>query len=230
MKLSVVIPCCNEERTLPALLDRVFAVPLKGWDREVIVVDDGSTDSSPLIAQDYLHRHPQQMIWVARPKREGKGAAVHDGIQRAAGDVVLTQDADLEYDPFDYPALLAPFAEPAVQAVYGSRILGSSNRSYNRYYWGGRTVTWFANLLFGGGLTDEPTGYKAFRRDLIASLPLECKGFSFCPEVTAKLLRRGVRIHEAPIQYRPRSFQEGKKIRWMDGVRAIAALAYYRCF
>jgi glycosyltransferase involved in cell wall biosynthesis len=230
MKLSIVIPCCNEQRTLAAILDRVLATATPGWDREILIVDDGSTDASPQIAQEYLRRHPEQFVWIARPKREGKGAAVHDGFRSATGDVVLIQDADLEYDPADYPALLAPFRDPAVQVVYGSRILGSSNRSYNRYYWGGRLVTAFTNLVYRGGLTDEPTGYKAFRRELLATLPLRCKGFAFCPEVTAKVLRRGVRIHEVPIQYRPRSFQEGKKIRWSDGVRAIAALVYFRFF
>ena len=142
--------------------------------------------------------------------------------------MVLVQDADLEYDPAEYPALLAPFADPAVRVVYGSRIKGSRNFSYSHYYWGGRLVTFLTNLIYGSRLSDEPTGYKIFRRDLLDELKLESDGFEFCPEITAKVLRRKIAIHEVPIEYRPRSFAEGKKIRWHDGIRALQTLLKYR--
>ncbi|MGL4463645.1 MAG: glycosyltransferase family 2 protein [Planctomycetia bacterium] len=224
MKLTVVIPCYNEEKTLGEVLDRVLTAPPADVDREIVVVDDGSTDDGAAVAQRYVARHPGVVHLIRLPKNKGKGAALRAGFQSATGDVVLVQDADLEYDPGDYPRLLAPFADPAVNVVFGSRILGSSNRSYSRYYWGGRLVTWVTNLLYGSRLTDEPTGYKVVRRSLLARLPLECDGFEFCPELTALLLRRGETIHETPIQYRPRSFADGKKINWRDGVVALWTL------
>lgn len=228
MKLSVVIPCYNEERTLAAVLDRVIAAPPPEVEKEILIVDDGSTDASATIAEDYARRHPGVVFTHRLPANRGKGAAVRHGFHQAAGDVVLIQDADLEYNPDEYPKLLAPFADPKVQVVYGSRILGSQNRSYNRYYWGGRGVTWFTNLVYGSKLTDEPTGYKTFRREFLQSILLECDGFEFCPEITAKVLRRKVTIHEVPISYTPRSFAEGKKIGWRDGFAALWTLLRFR--
>lgn len=226
MKLSIIIPCFNEEATLGALLERVLAAGPEGIEREILVVDDGSTDRSARIAASVAENAPEVRL-LSQPRNLGKGAAVRAGLAQATGDVVLVQDADLEYDPADYAALLAPFADPEVGVVYGSRIRGSKNRSYHRYYWGGRLVTWFANLLFGTNLTDEPTGYKVLRRELLESLDLASRGFDFCAETTGKLLRRGVAIREVPIHYEPRSFEEGKKIRWRDGVSALWTL--FRC-
>jgi dolichol-phosphate mannosyltransferase len=228
MKLSVVIPCYNEECTLAAVLDRVIAAAPPDVEKEILIVDDGSKDGSAAIAEEYARRHPRVVFAHRLPANRGKGAAVRHGFQQATGDVVLIQDADLEYNPDEYPKLLAPFADPKVQVVYGSRILGSQNRSYNRYYWGGRGVTWFTNLVYGSTLTDEPTGYKAFRREFLQSIPLECDGFEFCPEITAKVLRRKVTIHEVPISYTPRSFAEGKKIGWRDGFAALWTLLRFR--
>ena len=228
MKLSVVIPCYNEERTLAAVLERVLAAPPGEVAKEILVVDDGSSDRSVAIAAEFAARHPGVVVSLRQPSNLGKGAAVRAGFAKATGDIVLIQDADLEYDPNDYPALLAPFARPEVMVVYGSRIKGSKNRSYNRYYWGGRAVTLFTNLLYGSHITDEPTGYKAFRRTFLETIPLECSGFEFCPEITAKVLRRGVTIHEVPIAYHPRSFQEGKKINWRDGFAALGTLLRFR--
>ena len=152
-----------------------------------------------------------------------------DDLAAATGEVVLIQDADLEYDPADYGRLLEPFRDPGVQVVYGSRILHPENpMSYRRYYWGGRFLSLFTNLLFRSSITDEPTCYKAFRTPLLKSLELACEGFEFCPEATAKVLRRGIPIIEVPIRYRPRSIQEGKKIRWYDGVTAVWTLLKYR--
>jgi glycosyltransferase involved in cell wall biosynthesis len=228
MKLSIVIACFNEERTLPVLLERVLAAPPADVAKEVIVVDDGSTDRSPAIAAEFVERFPGVVQSVRMPTNRGKGASMIEGFRHATGDVVLTQDADLEYDPGDYPAILAKFSDPAVQVVYGSRILGGSRASYRRYYWGGRLLTAVTNLLYGVRLTDEPTGYKAFRKEVLDKIPLVHSGFEFCPEVTAKVLRRGYKIHEVPVHYEPRSFEEGKKIRWIDGLVAIWTLLRYR--
>jgi dolichol-phosphate mannosyltransferase len=228
MKLSVVIPCYNEERTLAAVLERVLAAPPATVAREILVVDDGSTDRSVAIAEEYAAKHSGVVFSHRQPTNMGKGAAVRAGFAAATGDVVLIQDADLEYDPNDYEALIRPFENPEVLVVYGSRIKGSRNRSYDRYYWGGRGVTFFTNLVYGSRLTDEPTGYKVFRRGFLQTIPLECDGFEFCPEITAKVLRRGVTIHEVPIAYHPRSFEEGKKINWRDGFRALWTLLRFR--
>lgn len=228
MKLSIIIPCFNESATLALLLDKVLAASTPRFDKQVVIVDDGSTDQSPAIAQKYVIEHPGVIISIQLPRNRGKGAAVAEGFKRADGDILLVQDADLEYDPSDYAVLLAPFDGPDVQVVYGSRILGSSNRSYHRYYWGGRLLTWFTNLVYGSHLTDEPTGYKLFRRQAVDGVSLRARGFEFCPEITAKMLRRGFQIHEVPIHYFPRSFQEGKKIRWTDGLVAVWTLLRLR--
>ena len=150
------------------------------------------------------------------------------GLAQVSGELVLVQDADLEYDPADYAALLEPFADPAVEVVYGSRNLRRNPRSSFSFYWGGRLLSWVANRLFGSHITDEATGYKVIKTGLLRALDLETDGFEFCPEVTAKLLQRGVKIHEVPISYHPRSWEEGKKIKWSDGLVAIWTLIKYR--
>lgn len=227
MKVSIIIPCFNEEATLRPLVERVLAAPTNGHSKEILIVDDRSTDSSREIAEQLQAVHPAVRC-VALPAHRGKGAAVRQGFAEATGEILLVQDADLEYDPGDYVHLLRLFDVPGVQVVYGSRILGSTNRSYNRYYWGGRLLTWVTNLLFGTRLTDEATGYKAFRREALEGIHLRADGFAFCPELTAKFLRKGLVIHEVPIRYAPRSFAEGKKIRWWDGVIAVWTLLKHR--
>lgn len=230
MKLSIVVPCYNEERSLPELLDRVLAAPIGDFSREILVVDDGSKDQSVKVAQEIAAKHPETIRVLPQDCNRGKGAAVRAGLQAATGDIVLIQDADLEYDPAEYSKLLMPFADAKVQVVYGSRILGSQNRSYNRYYWGGRLVTMCTNLIYGCKISDEPTGYKVFRRGVLDRFDLVCDGFEFCPELTAKLLRRGFVIYEVPISYKPRSFEEGKKINWRDGFIAIWTLLRFRFY
>lgn len=225
MKLSVIIPCYNEAATLAQILDRVLEAQVPGFEKEIILVDDSSRDESRAIARSFVN---QGVLVLSQAVNRGKGAAVRAGIARATGDLVLIQDADLEYDPGDYAALLTPFQDPKVMVVYGSRIRGGDNRSYQRYYWGGRLLTVVTNLLYGCRLTDEATGYKVIRREILGTFELVCDGFDFCPELTAKLLRHGHNIHEVPIRYSPRSFEEGKKIRWWDGLLAIWTLLKYR--
>lgn len=227
--LSVIVPAYNEAGTIREILERVLADRLRAIVHEVIVVDDGSEDDTGSRAETVAAAHPDRAVRVVRlPANRGKGAALREGLRHATGDLILVQDADLEYDPRDYPALVAPFADPGVQIVYGSRTRGlrrfGGRPSSRRYYWGGQLVTQATNLLYGSRLTDEPTGYKCFRRSVLASLSPRAEGFDVCPELTARALRRGHRIVEVPIHYAPRSFAAGKKIRWTDGVRAVWVL------
>jgi glycosyltransferase involved in cell wall biosynthesis len=224
MKLSIIIPAYNEEHTLGKVLCDIFALKLD-FDFEVIVVDDGSTDLTASEAQScgfavtYLNQH----------KNLGKGLAIRRGMKSAKGEFILIQDADCEYDPQDYPALLKPLFSGEAEVVYGSRILKETNkRSYTAFYWGGRLLSWWTNLLYGSCLTDESTGYKAFTSEVLKSLGLSCKGFEFCPEVTARLLLQGKKIVEVPISYYPRTIEDGKKISWKDGVLALWILLKLR--
>jgi len=222
-KISILMPVYNEEKTLRNILDQIRAVPLP--DRELIIINDGSTDAT----RDILSEIREPWIRIVHQERNlGKGAALRRGIEIAEGNIILIQDADLEYDPDDYPALLKPIMEGTARVVYGSRILGHNPKSYTRYYWGGRFLSLLTNLLYGTSITDEPTCYKVFDASLLKGLPLKCEGFEFCPEVTARIARRKIPIHEVPIRYAPRSIEEGKKIRWKDGLTAIWTLVKYR--
>jgi dolichol-phosphate mannosyltransferase len=214
MKVSVLIPAFNESRTLARCLEAVYGRN-PGRDLEVIVVDDGSTDGTYKAALAAVKNGGRVL---KHEKNAGKGSAIRTALAAATGDVVLIQDADLEYDPADYAAVLKPFEEGRAEVVYGSRNRKSENgRSYSSYYWGGRLLSWWTNILYGSSITDEATCYKAFKTPLLKSLDLQCTGFEFCPEATAKVLRRGIKIVEVPISYAPRSIEDGKKIRWYDG-------------
>lgn len=216
--LSVVIPAYNEAETLPEVIRRVRDVPIR---TEIIVVDDGSTDGTPEVLEGLAG--PDLRV-LRQPRNRGKGAAVRAGIPLATGELVVIQDGDLEYDPMDWLPMIRKLDAGDLQVVYGSRILSGSSMSYLRYWLGGRGVTLATNLLYGAGLTDEPTCYKMFVRELIQSIPLEGDGFEFCPEVTARVLRRGITIGEVPISYNPRKIEEGKKISWRDGFIALWVL------
>jgi glycosyltransferase involved in cell wall biosynthesis len=221
MKVSVIIPAFNEASTITDCLRAVHGRN-PTLELELIVVDDGSTDGTEAAVGRFTGL---PVLYLRHDKNRGKGAAVRTGLVQATGDVVLIQDADLEYDPADYPALLQPFLNSDVQVVFGSRKTKKGYIfRYHRYYIGARFVTLVTNLLFGANLTDEPTCYKVLRRELIQSLNLRCDGFAFCPELTAKILKRGIPIQEVPISYRPRSIGEGKKIRWTDGLQAVWTL------
>lgn len=222
--LTVLIPAYNEVATIEETLRKVEAVAI---EMEIIVVDDASKDETAAIVERFFAGRPLRKL-IRQPQNRGKGAALRAGLREASGQVILIQDADSEYDPEDYPKLIEPILSGETDVVYGSRILGNNPISYRRYYWGGRVLTVVTNLLYGAGITDEPTCYKVFRRELLQSLTLEEDGFGFCPEVTAQVCRLGHHIVEKPIQYHPRSMEQGKKIRWKDGVEALWILLKWR--
>lgn len=221
--LSVVVPCFNEERTVATLVDRVLASP---WVAEVIVVDDGSTDSTREILATL--DDPRVRV-VLQPVNRGKGAALRTGFQHATSDYVVVQDADLEYDPAEYGALLGPLEAGQADVVYGSRFL--SGRPHRvLYFWhsvGNKVLTLVSNMFTDLNLTDMETCYKAFRREVIQSIEIEEDRFGFEPEVTAKLARGGWRIYEVGISYSGRTYAEGKKINAKDGVRAFYCIVRY---
>jgi glycosyltransferase involved in cell wall biosynthesis len=222
MKLSVLIPVYNEERTVAEVVQRVAQLPL---DLEMVLVDDGSRDGT----WDVLQGLTSPTIRAFRHEHNrGKGAALRTAIPHARGDYVVVQDGDLEYDPADLVHMLALAEEKDAPVVYGNRVHGRFRKSYFRFYWGGRLLTAITNLLFRTGIHDEPVCYKMFRRELLQSLPLQCSGFEFCPEVTALVALSGYRITEVDIYYNPRSFAEGKKINWRDGVIAVWTLIRWR--
>jgi len=223
-KLSVVIPVYNEGRTVQGIIERVLAVPI---EKEIIAVDDGSTDDTSEVLEGLAGRHPEITV-VIQPRNQGKGSALRAGFDRATGDVIIVQDADLEYDPRDYPVLLAKLEKPGVDLVYGSRTLGKNPFCHASFFLGGQVVSLVASLLFRTRISDEPTCYKVFPRKLLDTIHLQSRGFEFCPEITAKALRRGCTIREVPIRYYPRSVAQGKKIRWTDGLKAIYYLVKYR--
>ena len=224
MLLSVLIPAYNEINNIDILLAKVQAVPLT---KEIIIVDDGSTDGTRARLDTYRSLPNVKVIF--HEKNQGKGAAIRTAIQHMTGDIAIVQDADLEYEPQDYLELIKPIVEGGENVVYGSRFLKPENRhSYMSFYIGGQIVTLLTNILYNQRLTDEPTCYKVFKTDFLRSIPLECTGFEFCPEVTAKVAKRGIKIKELPISYYPRSMAEGKKISWFDGIEAIWVLLRYR--
>jgi glycosyltransferase involved in cell wall biosynthesis len=224
MKLSVLIPVYNEEKTIREIISRVKKT---GLVEEILVIDDGSTDGTrPLLRE--LEEECGIRV-VLHEKNKGKGAAVRTGIQNAVGEVMLIQDADLEYDPRDYPNLLKPLEEGIADVVYGSRFLGGPRRPI--LFWNmvaNKILTLVTNILYNNILTDMETGYKVFRREIVQDLPLYARGFEFEPEFTAKILKRKVRIFEVPITFNPRDYDEGKKIKAKDAFIAMWTLLKYR--
>ena len=233
MKLSFLIPAYQEERSITEVLARVTAVDLAtlGVDREIIVVDDGSRDATAARVEAFAAEHPDAGVRLVRhPENRGKGRAIRTALEHADGDYVLIQDADLEYEPSDYPALLRPALERGADVVYGSRFKA---RAYPRgmapaNFLANKLLTTAANVLYGSHITDEATCFKLLRTDLIRDLDLTCERFEFCPEVTAKLGLRKVTIAEVPIAYVARDVADGKKVRWTDGFEALWVLVKHR--
>jgi len=236
MKLSVIIPVYDEIGTIAEIVRRVRAVQLAvpvgygpnngaivEFEREIVIVDDGSTDGTREVLRT-LGSAPDVVI-VLHEHNQGKGAAVRSGLQRASGDIVVIQDADLEYDPRDYPALLKPIVEGRAQVVYGSRFRGGPTKAM--FFWhmvGNNFLTLVTNILYNTILSDMETGYKAFTREVATQLDLRAPGWGFDPEITAQILKRGYRIYEVPISYTGREFEEGKKISWRDGLTVLWTL------
>jgi len=225
MKLSVVMPVFNERATLRQIVERVLAVEL---EIELLCVDDGSNDGSREILAALGTRHPQLRV-LLQPQNRGKGAAIRQGIEEATGDFILIQDADLEYDPSEYPELLAPLLLGKADVVYGSRFIGAAPHRV-LYFWhsmGNRFLTLVSNMLTNLNLTDMETCYKVFSRNVIQSIPLEEDRFGFEREITVKVAKRDLRVYEVGLSYSGRTYEEGKKIGWKDGVQAIWCLLKY---
>ena len=226
MKLSVIMPVYNERDTLREILDQVRSVELAGIEKEILVVDDGSSDGSREILAEEAETGDLRIFY--HEHNQGKGAAVRTGIDQATGDLLLIQDADLEYDPRDYPKLIQPIIEGRVTVVYGSRFLGPRKAMLFWHMLGNKLLTLTTNILYNAILSDMETCYKCFRADVVKGIPLHAKRFEFEPEITAKVLKRGHRIFEVPISYYGREFHEGKKISWRDAPLAFWTLLKYR--
>jgi glycosyltransferase involved in cell wall biosynthesis len=232
MKLSVVMPVYNEVNTIQEIVRRVVAAPVE-VEKELIVVDDGSTDGTRERYESIREEHQDVRVEIVLHERNrGKGAALRSGFDRATGDIILVQDADLEYDPRDYPRLIAPIVEGNADVVYGSRFVGSEAHRV-LYFWhmvGNRCLTLLSNAFTDLNLTDMETCYKVFRGDVLRKLKLRSNRFEIEPELTAKIARAGCRIFEVGISYAGRDYSAGKKITWRDGLKAVGAIVRYRFF
>jgi glycosyltransferase involved in cell wall biosynthesis len=226
MKISVIIPVYNERRTIEKIVARVDRIPI---DKEIIVVDDGSTDGTREILEKMAAPgNPLAIQVLHHQANQGKGAAIRTGLRKISGDIVVIQDADLEYHPEDWPAAIRLIADGYADAVFGSRFLGP-HRVFLFWHWlGNKIVTLLANILFNTILSDLETGFKLVRADVMRALDLQSRTFDIEVEITAKLLKRGYRVYELPITYTGRTYAEGKKIHWTDGLRAIWALFKFR--
>ncbi len=230
MKLSVVIPVYNERATLLELISRVIAVDI-GMDREIILVDDGSVDGTRELYPLIEKRWPEESFKIKlQDVNRGKGAALRAGFDLVSGDIAIIQDADLEYDPADFPQLLKPIIDGKADVVYGSRFVGSEAHRV-QYFWhmiGNKFITLLSNMMTNLNLTDMETCYKVFRSEVLESISLVSDGFNIEPEMTAKVARGGWRIFEVGISYAGRTYEDGKKITWVDGVKALVAIFKFR--
>jgi len=227
-KLSIIIPVYNEEKTINEVINQVLKVSLNNIKKEIIIVDDFSTDKT----KEILDKIKSDSIKIFyHQKNMGKGSAIRTALRHATGDIILIQDADLEYNPEEYPKLISPILDKKTKVVYGTRL--SYIKSYRRnmywlHYFGNWVLTLITNLLFNARLTDMETCYKVFTKDVIENIKLRSRRFDFEPEITAKILKTGYKIHEIPIIFQARKFDEGKKITWRDGIKALYYLIKYR--
>lgn len=226
MKLSVIIPVYNEEETIEKVIKKVEAVRI---NKEIIIVNDGSTDRTGEILKKYEKKHK-----LIHKENEGKGSAVIRGLKESTGNIIIIQDADLEYDPSDYPKIINPIMKGESEVVYGTRIFANKGNlkkqkfTYASHYIGNKILTVLTNVLYGTKLTDMETGYKAFTKKALKGITLTAKGFELEPEITSKILKKGIKIKEMPIKYYSRSFKEGKKINYKDGIKAAYYLIRYK--
>lgn len=225
MKLSVIIPVYNEKNTIKEILRQVRQVDVEPLEKEIIVVDDGSTDGTSDILK---YEADSSLKYIRHQQNQGKGAAVCSGLVKASGDLVIIQDADLEYDPNDYKKLINPILKGKAKVVYGSRFTGERRNMLFWHYVGNRLLSLTTNILYNTTLSDMETGYKLFTKEVLNGLKIKAKRFEFEPEITAKVLKKGIRIYEVPISYTGREFSEGKKISWKDGFIALWTLIKYR--
>lgn len=228
MKLSIIIPAYNEEKSILEAINKVKRVKLENITKEIIIIDDFSTDNT----KEILTKLKDSSLKIFfHQKNHGKGAAIRTALKHATGDIILIQDADLEYDPIEYEKLLKPIIENETKVVYGSRlnaIKKNLQKMYKLHYLGNLFLTIMTNILYGAKITDMETGYKVFRKEVIENINLKAKRFDFEPEITAKILKKGYKITEVPINFIGREFNEGKKITWKDGVKALYYLIKYR--
>lgn len=226
MKLSIIIPVYNEEKNIEKVIEAVRHGPIK-IEKEIIIVEDFSSDQTGQILRRKYSRHKEIKI-IFHPENHGKGAAIRSGLEQVSGDIVLIQDSDLEYSVDDYPALIQPLIKGEAEVVYGSRFLGKISGMRWPNWLANKILTKTVNLLYNSWITDEATAYKAFKTTLIKSISLKCRRFEFCPEVTAKIAKRNIKIHEVPITYQGRPKADGKKIGVKDGFEALWTLIKYR--
>jgi glycosyltransferase involved in cell wall biosynthesis len=227
MKLSVVIPVYNEKNTVKEIVDLVLAV--RSIEKEIVMVDDGSTDGTVEVLKEIGEEHPDIKI-VIKGENRGKGHTLKVGFKETTGDYVIIQDADLEYDPQDYKKLLRALDEEKADVIYGSRFSGNYEKMSTLHYFGNKLLTLITNIFFGVMLTDMETCYKLVPGDFIREIEIKSERFDFEPEITAKILKSGLRIKEVPISYKGRAFSEGKKITWRDGFKAVYTLIKFRFF
>lgn len=225
-KISIIIPVYNEEKTVLEIIQKVFKLSYAEYEKEVIIVNDGSNDKSLEILKNAQNQY--DFLLFSYEKNRGKGAALRTGFEKVSGDIILIQDADLEYDPREWERILNEFKNPEIKVVFGSRNIKPHNKGYWHFVFGAKILTLAINLLFGSKLTDSYTCYKFFRRDIIKDINLVSNGFEIEAEMTIKILKKRIKIKEIPISYNPRLFSEGKKINFMDGIIGLWSIIKFK--